>query len=47
MVKCIFCGLVLYKNRGIGAVSVNNIRDHYVNKHSIDANREALTDYLP
>ena len=47
MVKCIFCGLVLlYKNRGIGAVSVKNIRDHYVNKHSIDANREALKDYL-
>ena len=38
--------ILLYKNRGIGDVSVKNIRDHYVNKHSIDANREALKDYL-
>ena len=47
MVKCIFCNLVLlYKNRGIGAKTVTAIGDHYVTKHSINPNREALKRYL-
>ena len=47
MVRCVICGLVLlYKNRGIGSVSVRNIGEHYVNIHNMDADRMALKDYL-
>ena len=47
MLKCIFCDLVLiYKNRGIGVKTVNDIEQHYVNKHNIDPNRQSFKNYL-
>ena len=47
MVKCVICGLVLvYKNRGIGAVSVKSIADHYIEKHSIKPDRDAFVNYI-
>ena len=47
MVKCVICGLVLlFKNRGMGIVSVNKIGKHYVEKHNINADRASLQDYL-
>ena len=47
MVKCIICGLViLFKNRGIGSITLKRIADHYIEKHSINPTREPLIDYL-
>ena len=47
MVQCVICGLVLlYMNRGIGAVSVKSIATHYIEKHEISPDREPLIDYL-
>ena len=47
MVRCVICGLaLLYKNRGIGGVTIKNIAEHYVEKHAINPEREPLKIYL-
>ena len=49
MVKCVICSnetVLLVKNRGIGAVTIKKIGDHYIKNHGISADRVSLKNYL-